>query len=111
MNVRSNKWKIFVEYRIDAHRRSDYLQAVKKLQTKLAEAGATGFRLYAAADQDALYVEEFFLQELEAYQDIKQKRCGDLREADDPAWRAIDPFVQGGREKIHMWAFAEVALE
>lgn len=92
--------KIFMEYKIDPDCYDDYMQVLDRVKEDMGKQGVLNYQCFEGADQPYLYVEMFDVADMEAYLAIKKLRC------EDDQW--ISPFVPGGKEKIHLWAFKEI---
>ncbi|BCJ88387.1 MFS transporter [Effusibacillus dendaii] len=99
--------KVFVEYKVKPERREEYLNSLPQLRQKLESSGALNVRFFAGTDQPLLYVEEFFVSGMEQYETMKQAR---ISQADD-FWVEQSKHVEGGLQKIHIWAFSEIETE
>ncbi|MFD2369203.1 hypothetical protein ACFSO0_04300 [Brevibacillus sp. GCM10020057] len=90
---------VFIEYRLDAAKRSAALAQLAGMADRLAALGATGYRCMEGIDQPGLFVESFAVSSAEQYEQIK-------------AWRQADEAfcdcVAGGAAKLHVWAFRDI---
>ncbi|WP_126425350.1 antibiotic biosynthesis monooxygenase [Brevibacillus marinus] len=92
---------VFIEYKVKEEQREAYLQEMSRIPQQVAERGGRGYRFYEGLDQPCLFVESFEVEDETVYQAIKAWRTGDRRFA---------PYLAGGLEKMHVWAFQPVAL-
>ncbi|WP_164985174.1 MFS transporter [Ammoniphilus sp. CFH 90114] len=93
--------KIFMEYRIKPDDRLAYLEVMRKVYAVMVEEQKVkNYQFFEGTDQPSLFVEMFDVEALEDYERLKHLRC--------EAEPMIDDWVQGGKEKIHMWAFKEM---
>lgn len=93
--------KIFIEYKITEEGMENYLEAMKSVREKItSEHKVYNYQHFEGTDQALLFVEMFDVETLEDYERLKRLRC-----ENDPM---IADWVQGGKEKIHMWAFKEL---
>lgn len=96
--------QVFVEYKVLEEKKEEYLRKVKDLEIVLHKIGAVDFKVYEGADQPNLFVEMFQVPEMSNYQKLKRKRV--LEDAQEGVfWQAINNCVEGGKDKINMWAF------
>lgn len=93
--------QIFMEYKVKQHKIKDYEQAMEEIIEALPEYGATEIQWFVADDQPHLYVEMFKVPTQSHYVTLKKMR----RSRDHHIFGKIAPFVEGGEEKIHCWAF------
>ena len=96
--------QVFVEYKVLEEKKEEYLRKVKDLEIVLHKIGAVDFKVYEGADQPNLSVETFLVPEMTNSQKSKRKRV--LEDAQEGVfWQAINNCVEGGKDKINMWAF------
>jgi hypothetical protein len=100
--------QVFAEYKIVAEKREEYFQKIQDIAAAMEKIGVTDFTVHEGIDQPNLFVEMFHVPTVEMYQKIKRKR----HEAAAPGvfWQSINDCIVGGTEKLHMWAFAPIAL-
>ena len=98
--------KIFVEYKVKAEMRGTFIGLVQQLNDWATRSEARHFKIYEGTDQPLLFVEEFFVDNLEQYRRIKEER----RTEQHPFWHAFHECVDGGARKINIWAFQEIRL-
>ncbi|MBO8173377.1 MAG: MFS transporter [Bacillaceae bacterium] len=94
--------RVFVEYKIKQEKRQEYLGLIAQMKRELAKQGARHFELYEGTDQPDLFVEMFDVDTEAAYRQIKQSR---------EAHPVLDHCVEGGKNKINIWAFRQIKLE
>ncbi|MCL6445026.1 MAG: hypothetical protein K6T83_16490 [Alicyclobacillus sp.] len=96
---------VFCEYRVAEEKRAEYLWCVENEYRRfLQRFGAEEVLIYTGVDQPGLFVEEFTVPDMEVYGKVKDSRFRDA----DPVWEKLHACVPGGKEKVHMWAFAKV---
>jgi hypothetical protein len=99
--------KVFVEYKIKEEMREQYLQEISNLSLAMEKIGATDFLVYEGVDQSNLFVEMFNVPSIEAYRKLKRKRSEE-KAGSGVFWQSINDCIDGGSEKLHMWAFIPV---
>jgi hypothetical protein len=93
--------KVFLEYKVIEEYRESYLEVMRQWDRNIPQdVTVLNYHFYEGADQPLLFVEMFDVESLEQYQMIKRQRCDQKT--------LIEPFIEGGRKKIHMWAFREI---
>lgn len=96
--------QVFVEYKVLEDKKEEYLRKIKDIEYALHKIGAIDFKLFEGADQPNLFVETFQVPAMVNYEKLKRKRV--LEDAQEGVfWQSINDCVEGGKEKIHMWAF------
>ncbi|MEW9670639.1 hypothetical protein [Ammoniphilus sp. 3BR4] len=94
-------FKIFIEYKISEKGIHEYLKTMKAVRERMInEQSVVNYQHFEGTDQPLLFVEMFDVETLEEYERLKHLRC-----EKDPM---IADWVQGGKDKIHMWAFKEL---
>lgn len=99
--------QVFVEYKVIEEKKDEYLRKIRDLELVMNKIGAKDFQVFEGADQPHLFVEMFQVAKMESYYKLKRKRCQEEAE-EGVFWQAINNCVEGGKEKIHMWAFLPV---
>jgi hypothetical protein len=99
--------KVFAEYKVKEEMRGQYLEKVSHLSLAMEKIGVTDFFVYEGVDQPNLFVEMFHVPSVEAYRKLKRKRCEEKAEG-GVFWQSINDCIDGGSEKLHMWAFTPV---
>ncbi|GAB6936455.1 MAG: hypothetical protein L5657_04530 [Calditerricola sp.] len=94
--------RVYVEYRVVPERRGEYESRMRAWQARVAQLPVVSYSRYEGLDQPHLMVEEYLVPDAAAYRLLKDLRTG-RREPDAP-WQ-IGTCVQGGWEKVHVWAF------
>lgn len=97
----SESVQIFMEYKVKEEKIVEYELAMKEILAALPEFEATDIEWFVASDQPYLYVEMFKMPTLAHYHAFKKLR----RDTDHYLFGKLIPFVEGGIEKIHCWAF------
>ncbi|MCM3719979.1 hypothetical protein [Fictibacillus phosphorivorans] len=98
---------VFMEYKIIPETLQSYEYEMVSVIRELENLGATDIQWYRAADQPSLYVEYFKVSDKEMYASIKEKRTSN----EHPIFSKLFPFVSGGAEKIHCWAFEKLNIK
>ncbi|MFC0471213.1 hypothetical protein ACFFHM_12120 [Halalkalibacter kiskunsagensis] len=93
--------QIFMEYKVDETKIKEYEVAMTEIIKTLPNYEAANIQWYVAEDQPYLYVEMYEVPTSSHYQVLKKIR----RSTDHPVFSQIVPFISGGAEKIHCWAF------
>ncbi|USG64748.1 hypothetical protein NDK47_21880 [Brevibacillus ruminantium] len=96
-----NMLTVFIEYKTVESKRDQFLRLLAAMPAKLEQKGARQYRCWEGWDQPGLFVEAFYVENIEQYETIK-------------AWRQADQdfcaCIQGGAAKMHVWAFQPVDL-
>ncbi len=90
-----------MEYKVDQTKIEEYEGAMKEIISTLPDYEAKNIQWYVAEDQPHLYVEMYEVPTTSHYQVLKKLR----RSKEHPVFSAIVPYINGGVEKIHCWAF------
>ncbi|WP_227938021.1 hypothetical protein [Alkalihalobacillus deserti] len=93
--------QIFMEYKVKENSVEAYEHVMKEVIETLADYEAEKIQWYVADDQPFLYVEMYEVPTASHYQILKKIR----RQADHTVFGKIVPYIEGGAEKIHCWAF------
>ena len=97
----STQLQIFMEYKIKEASVQDYEKAMEGVIAELKQYEATNIQWFVATEQDLLYVEMFEVPTESHFHALKQLR----KSTKNAVFRQIIPFIEGGPEKIHCWAF------
>lgn len=97
-------YTIFVEYKVRPDDIDAYKQEIKQIQQSLPTSLICYERLEAMA-QAHQYVERIVVDNLEVYQVWKEEL---QKEQPDFPWTPILPYIQGGKDKLKMWAFRKI---
>lgn len=99
----TKRLQIFMEYKVKENQVEAYERAMKEVMETLVDYEAENIQWYVAEDEDQpfLYVEMYEVPTASHYQILKKIR----RQEDHAVFGKIVPFVEGGAEKIHCWAF------
>ncbi|MBN6187896.1 MFS transporter [Aneurinibacillus sp. BA2021] len=100
--------QVFAEYKIQAEKRQDYLRKIDDIAMAMQQIGVDDFIVYEGVDQPGLFVEMFHVPTMDAYRKIKRKRCED-KAAPGVFWQSINDCLEGGTDRLHMWAFAPIS--
>jgi quinol monooxygenase YgiN len=100
--------RAFLEYRVVAEKKEEYLRDLAELVQRRAAKGCREYRVAESLDQGLLFVETFLVESKEEYERIEAKLKG------DPETRALlerlDSCVEGGAAKKKAWFFADVSF-
>ncbi|MGG2201773.1 hypothetical protein [Paenibacillus validus] len=102
---------VFVEYRIEKEYRTSYLTWAAVLKQQFEQ-----MDVYEGAEQPGLFVEIWNGLSDEAYAAMKAARTGTITPGlpdeteEGRLWRRIDPWIAGGRGKVHIWKFTRITL-
>lgn len=99
MNISS--LQIFIEYKVKENHVEKYESVMKEIINILPEFSATKIEWFVATDQPFLYVEMFQVPTKAHYQALKKLR----KSNEHPVFSKLDPFIEGGLEKLNCWAF------
>lgn len=97
----TKRLQIFMEYKVKENQIDAYERAMKDVIHTLSDYEAENIQWYVAEDQPFLYVEMYEVPTASHYQVLKKIR----RQAEHAVFGKIVPFIDGGAEKIHCWAF------
>lgn len=89
----------FAEYRIMPEHRTAYLA----FTDGLVQSSNGALNVYEGTDQPSLFVELWTADTEDGAERIRKERC-----SEHSPWRRADSWVQGGREKVHVWTFRPV---
>ncbi|WNB91603.1 hypothetical protein [Bacillus sp. NEB1478] len=95
---------VFMEYKVNTDTYQAYESTMTSVIKELEKSGAADISWYKAADQQTLYVECFQVRDLAVYESIKLDRTS----PEHIVYSKIHPFISGGLEKIHCWAFEKM---
>lgn len=96
--------KVFIEYQIVSEKRDTFMQILPGLKRSADEQGGREYKIYEGTDQPNLIVEEFLVENIRRYQEIKTERLN----SDSPFWKNQHEHIVGGAKKLHIWAFKEL---
>lgn len=97
----TEKLQIFIEYKINENVIREYEEKMGIILATLPEYEASEIEWFAAADQPHLYVEMFKVPTKAHYIALKKYRQSN----EHPVFGSIIPYIEGGSEKLHCWAF------
>lgn len=95
---------VLSEYKVLNEKNDEFLSLLPLIKVALEEQGATDIRFFTGCDQPGLYVEEFLVESMKAYEDLKRLRY----EENTEVWKKFHTCIPGSREKVHMWAFSQL---
>lgn len=93
--------KVFVEYKVKASHRELMMEFLSKLIQEQPQV-----KIYEGTDQPGLIVEEWEGMDNEQYKKMKLERL----QADHSKWTQMQDWVEGGKEKVHIWQFQSLDL-
>ncbi|ARK29022.1 hypothetical protein [Halalkalibacter krulwichiae] len=93
--------QIFMEYKVKEEEVEAYERDMKEILAILPEYEAKNIQWYVADDQPYLYVEMYEVPTTSHYQVLRKIR----RQEEHKIFGKIVPYINGGAEKIHCWAF------
>lgn len=97
--------KVFTEYKVKRDLREEFLSLHGELREyHQREWKVKDFHLFEGTDQPDLFVEEFHVQHFDLYEQIKAER----RSEKSDLWKKMHQCIEGGVQKVHIWAFQEV---
>lgn len=95
---------VFVEYKIHAEHLQEYLSWIRDMRASYPHT-----EWYEGAEQPGLFVEIWHGLSDAEYKTMKAARLGQGEEKGEwGAWKAMIPWVPGGKDKIHIWQFEKV---
>ena len=99
--------RVYVEYRLIPERRQEWQERLRAWQQQLSRLPVLSYAFYEGVEQPGVIVEEYQVPDQEAYRRLREERLAEGNP--DASWQIL-PCVQGGREKLHVWAFAPIRL-
>ncbi|TWI52882.1 hypothetical protein [Halalkalibacter nanhaiisediminis] len=93
--------QIFMEYKVSEEKVEAYERAMESIIEALPDYGASRIQWYVAEDQPHLYVEMYEVPTSSHYHALKKLR----KSHEHTLFSQIIPYIEGGSEKIHFWAF------
>lgn len=101
------KYKVFIEYKVKDHAWDFFLTLLPEIKSFTKRHwNISGYQLYVGTDQKNLIVEEFFVNEMNAFSHIEMTR----KENSEPLWDKFHNCIEGGSEKVNMWAFHKIEI-
>lgn len=95
---------VFSEYKVLNEKKEEFMSLLPLFKEALEEGGAREIRFFTGCDQPGLFVEEFVLESIQAYEVVKNMRYEEKSEI----WEKFHSCIPGGRDKVHMWAFSQL---
>ncbi|MCM3760281.1 hypothetical protein M3212_05695 [Alkalihalobacillus oceani] len=92
---------VLTEYKAEEGKKQNVLEALDELKEQIEALGGREVIIYEGVDQPGLFVEQFMLPNMQAYE--KMKRIREEERID--FWKAFNSYILGGKNKINMWAF------
>ncbi|MCM3713826.1 hypothetical protein M3202_06990 [Alkalihalobacillus oceani] len=96
-----NKITVLTEYKAEDGKKENVLSAIDELKEQIEALGGREVIIYEGVDQPGLFVEQFLLPNMQAYE--KMKRIREEERID--FWQTFNSYILGGKKKINMWAF------
>jgi hypothetical protein len=96
--------KVFIEYKVIADKQHLYLSLLPELRERTVDWDAKDFRVFEGTDQPLLFVEEYYVKDMDEYRRTKEERLSESI----PFWHKLHDCIPGGAGKVHIWAFKEV---
>jgi hypothetical protein len=91
-------YEVFIEYKVYPEKRDAYLQWIRVKMERFPR-----FSLYEGVEQPSQFVEMWPLSQPELAR-MKEERTG----AVPSEWSALNEFVVGGLERLHIWPFRRI---
>jgi hypothetical protein len=99
-----NRITVLSEFKVSAEKRKDFMDLLPAVKRELEGMGAVEISIFEGTDQPGLFVEEFIVADMEAYESLKKARNEEVSEV----WEQQHACVPGGKNKVHIWAFAKL---
>jgi hypothetical protein len=96
--------KVFVEYKIKNDKKNVFFPLIPQIKNQLEACQAKSVRLFEGTDQPLLIVEEYEVDRMEIYHEIKEERSAGRK----TIWETLNECVAGGSPKVNIWAFHEI---
>ncbi|MBP1154067.1 MULTISPECIES: hypothetical protein [unclassified Paenibacillus] len=93
--------KVYIEFMIKKESRDVFLALMPQLKQQALAQDVEGRQVAEGTDQPLLFVEEFYVKDMDHYSRIKAERLNE----DSPLWKQLHDCIQGGAQKLHIWAF------
>jgi hypothetical protein len=104
MNMNLNRITVLCEYKVADEKRKDFMALLPAVKRDLEGLGAVQISIFEGTDQPCLFVEEFIVADMEVYESLKKARNEEV----SPVWEQQHACVPGGKNKVHIWAFAKL---
>lgn len=98
---------VLSEYKVLDEKKAEFLSLLPLVKEALEKEGARDVRFFEGSDQPGLFVEEFLVDSMKTYEEVKKWRYEEQSEV----WSKFHSYIPGGRDKVHMWAFTRLNLE
>lgn len=95
---------VLSEYKVLDGKNEEFLSLLPLVKIALEEIGASEIRFFEGTDQPGLFVEEFQVGDMQAYEAVKKMRYEERSEI----WKQFHSCVPGGKDKVHVWAFTQL---
>lgn len=95
---------VLSEFQILDTKRDQFLHLLDEVKEDLEKLGAKDIVFFEGTDQPGLFVEEFTVQDMEHYQQIKNVRY----QENSLVWNKFHTCINGGKKKFNIWAFKKV---
>jgi hypothetical protein len=101
-------YRVFIEYKIDNLERTLFLSLLPAIeQFHRKRWNIEGYSVFEGTDQKNLFVEEFNVNNLGDFENIKHNR----KNCDSKLWLDFNKCILGSRKKINIWAFKKINLK
>lgn len=88
--------KVFIEYKVRSEYKQQYVKFMGEIQAKFSHV-----ELFEGTDQPGLFVEIWHDCSFHEYEKIKNDRITQPT----PEWEPLNTYIEGGKDKQHMWHF------
>lgn len=95
--------KVFIEYKIKSEQREMFLSLIPEIKKYKQSVGVKSYKIFEGMDQSNLFVEEYFVNGKKRYEELKNERQNQREDL----WLKMSNCVDGGMDKINIWAFKE----
>lgn len=99
--------KVFTEYKIKSEEAAFYRSLLLEvLEYHQEHWGINDFQIFESTDQPYLFVEEFHVESLKQYKNYKEER----RQEKNHLWNTLHNCIEGGGNKVNIWAFQSLDI-
>ncbi|TCS92800.1 hypothetical protein [Hazenella coriacea] len=103
--MKEKSFTIFIEYRIKEDMWLSFVEIIPEIQHETAKlSSVTSHEFLTGSEQPFRVVEEVRLTDWEIYQQLRPFRT----DGEHPLFSKWHSMIQGGKEKIHIWAFEPI---
>ncbi|MCD8503222.1 MAG: hypothetical protein LRY71_18180 [Bacillaceae bacterium] len=93
--------QFFIEYKVNPNSVKEYECIMEQIVERLPEYGAEKIEWFISQDEPYVFMEKFTVPTLAYYHALKKYR----KSKDHQLFGQLDPYVEGGLEKLKCWAF------